>query len=138
MLFALVIATGAYPAISPGADSPAAAIHREAGAVAATAAPDKAPKADPPTATSDAQAPAYTPLGAPKRVPFTLIGVGPRDLLSESPLATNDAGDLPPFEFPETASTTPVAIPFPTAVHLFVPGAIMAIYATRRFKRRRR
>jgi hypothetical protein len=91
--------------------------------------------ADSPVVLNVADRPTH---GTPSSQPtFTLIGASPRDLLGEGPLPSADLPDVP-SEFPETTQTDPVAIPFPTAVHLFIPGAIMAIYATRRFRGRRR
>ena len=91
------------------------------------------------TDTSAAKPHSDNPVGNSKRVPFTLIGVGPRELLNDGLLnAPSELADPQAFAFPEATPARPVAIPFPTAVHLFIPGAIMAIYATRRFRGRRR
>lgn len=73
--------------------------------------------------------------------PVTLVGIGARDLLDDGLLGSTrlpPTEDSTPFEFPQITTTNPVAIPFPTAVHLFIPGAILAMYATRRFRGRRR
>lgn len=80
------------------------------------------------------------PTALPAPAP-TLIGLGTQELLGNTPFSLAPTGSnapIEPFKFPEVTSSQPVAIPFPTAVHLFVPGAIMAIYATRRFRGRRR
>jgi len=70
----------------------------------------------------------------------SLIGLGARDLMGAIPppgSSTPQSEDPAPVELPPLTSTAkPVAIPFPTAVHLFVPGALVAIYATRRFRNR--
>ncbi len=42
-----------------------------------------------------------------------------------------------PFVFPDPAPVRPVAIPYPTAAHLFIPGALLALYASRRYRGRR-
>lgn len=75
------------------------------------------------------------------QAPFSLVGMGSRDLIDQSteyPPPPADVNDPQGNTFADATTTKPVAIPFPTAVHLFIPGAIMAIYATRRFRGRRR
>jgi hypothetical protein len=62
----------------------------------------------------------------------------PFSLNASKALDTIAVGDDTPFTFPAPAPVRPVAIPFPTAAHLFVPGALLALYATRRFRGRRR
>lgn len=94
-----------------------------------------------PPSTAPAANRLLRPHGPTASDPTSLIGVGTRDLLDDGLLGSQRpplADDTAPFEFPQSTSAQPVAIPFPTAVHLFIPGAIMAIYATRRFRGRRR
>lgn len=66
----------------------------------------------------------------------SLIGAGAMDLLGDIQPPVPPAVDETPFVFP-AAAPPPVTIPFPTAVHLFVPGAILALYFSRKYRRRR-
>lgn len=87
----------------------------------------------------DASPQSSLPAPPPAGAPTSLIGLGARDLLGEIPPPGTPYRYQPsqtPFEFPQTRPSAPVAIPFPAAVHLFVPGALLAIYASRRFRRR--
>jgi hypothetical protein len=79
----------------------------------------------------------------PTRAPISLTATDADSLLPESTVTSQTDLQLS-MNVPDTgqplqvATPRPVVIPFPTAAHLFVPGAAIALYSARRMGRRHR
>jgi hypothetical protein len=83
-------------------------------------------------------------IGSSNQAPVSLTGLDVDSLLPESGMGASHAdlrlttsadGLVQPLQ---VTGPRPAVIPFPTAAHLFIPGAVIAIYAARKMRPRYR